>query len=206
MAILKDTEVSGIISTDYLEVTGNSLAQPVVPVGCIIALHPDAPTPDSTYFHFCDGTAYPDSIIIDGSTNSPDLVNYFLKGALTSGQVSKTTHNLITDDLPSHNHPGSTLSLSGGSTTTPSSGSHGHTIQVYIPGGGEFGFGFKPLGGDSNDGRIWYSGTSGSSHSHTVPAHYHNYSVNPTISNYGDNTAFSIMPQYYVVKFYQRYR
>lgn len=207
MAQLKDTEVSGAINTDYLEITGN-INQPVLPIGAIVPIHPDAPTPNSTFYHFCDGSVYPDGISIGGSVNSPNLVNYFLKGGVSSGQVAKTTHSLITSDLPSHNHPGSSLSLYGGAAWTPAGeGANTHTIQVYTPGGGESPPpNTGPSGGDSNDGRTWWAGTSGSLHTHTVPAHYHAYSAYPSISNYGNGSAFSIMPLYYVAKFFIRYR
>lgn len=105
-----------------------------VPVGTIISLHPQAPTPDSNYWQLCDGGPVTSGSVLAGSmTNTPKLTDdrFLMGGAndnvpISGGSNTTPDHNHSIDEhshtIAGHGHGRGNLSVSLGNNT------HSHNI------------------------------------------------------------------------------
>jgi microcystin-dependent protein len=123
--------------------------------------------------------------ICDGTNGTPNLYNRFVIGAGSTYNVAatggSTTKSLQIDNLPSHNHTG----------TTALAGNHAHTVTVgyYNEGTQLNGFGIEDAS-SSFIGPVSAGTDTQGNHTHTF-----------TTNNTGSGTAFDITPPYYALAY-----
>lgn len=149
--------------------------------------------------------------LCNGQNGTPDLRNRFVVGAGSSYQIGNTggadTVKLTTDQLPSHNHSGST-NTTGSHThtgTTNSTGAHTHSLDRVIswPRGSRGVVTEQNQGGNPEDYNTYTPNTgSAGSHSHTLdmnPSGEHEHTV--TTVNAGGNQVHENRPPYYALAY-----
>lgn len=160
-----------------------------MPIGAIIAFGGTSGF-DTNVWALCDGTAHGSTALqaVIGSANTPDLRGIFVVGAGKNGNTSLApttrTHGttggaesvaLATNQLPSHNHTGTTDSggvahTHGVTGDTASSGAHTHTGTTNDGGVAHTHGVSATTGGQSNNHVHWYD-------NNTDDGGYHNHSL-----------------------------
>lgn len=155
--------------------------------------------------------------LCDGQNGTPDLRGRFILGAGGTYQAGNSggaeTHQLTTNELPSHTH-----TFSNGQAV--SAGSHSHSDSFSVSSSGSHSHGFSYTG--ASDKKISVGNTyqeslaktssrsgttdSSGSHSHFLTGSIssggaHTHTVTATIGNTGNGQAMSIMPPYYALCF-----
>lgn len=170
----------------------------IAPVGSIIGLHPLAPAPDSVYWTLCDGKAWPAGSFTTTGT-VPNLTDgRFLRGG-SNVESGGGTASLVAANIPSHRH---TITHDHAAFN---SGYQSHSHTHY----------FDRSYTSTNGGSVtWQKGASGAPNyrqtsSSQSSSHYHSINV-PNFSGYsgyyGSGTAFNVIPKYFNVKWYIRYK
>jgi len=166
---------------------GGETAAGAVPIGSIIGLHPRSPSPGDDWVA-CDATSRLGKNFPGFEHESvPDLTDdRFLMGGAGTGVVSGgNTSNevtLTTNEMPAHDHSGST----GG----PTSIAHTHTKSGNQSGTGASG------ANDGSSGDTFTFSISTISSGSALSTHTH------TLSSEGSGQAFDIKPLYFKVKYY----
>ncbi len=162
--------------------------------------------------------------LCDGSNGTPDLRDKFILGATNSSDIGQTggnhSYSLTVDQLPSHNHTGTTnnttpsLTFIGSTGTTSSNGEGWIRNMLWDDGATYQASGTLSLSAGSRT-RSW-SGTSGnamrqlniSNHTHTFTpsgtisggSHNHPFTTNNTGSNSSIDNRPSFYRLYYIMK------
>jgi microcystin-dependent protein len=120
--------------------------------------------------------------ICDGQNDTPDLRDTFIKGSGSETEPGANWRQLITANLPSHNH---TLAASGGHThnVTVHDTTHHNTPNEIDYSAGEYGSYHSAT----------FTTSSGGSHTHTV-------------GSTGSGETFNNMPAYYSVVYIKKMR
>ncbi len=165
----------------------------LMPLGAIImwgGLYSNIPTG----FSICDGTG--------GTPNLQDRFICATTGTENPGATGGAhAITLVTGNLPSHNHSGSSVAVGNHGHTTDSQGLHAHVIRSSL-----FATGVTKSGARIDGGSEWAGGNpikNSGYHTHTVNgAGGHSHTV--TVGFTGSGTAFDNRPLYYELCFIQK--
>ena len=140
--------------------------------------------------------------LCDGQNGTPDLRDRFIVGAGNEYDVGDTggeaSHTLTIDEMPSHNHYGSTSSEThshSGSTSTDGSHSHKYSdcsLSIGVIEGNE---------AYCTGGSTYVNTSKDGSHSHTFTTNSDKHSHTVTINSTGGGLAHENRPPYYALAF-----
>lgn len=205
MAELKqiDTLIAPSVRCANLTADLTIISGELLPVGCIIAM-PQTEVPDTNFWLLCDGSAFPGGSYKGG--NTPDLTDdRFLSGGST---YLLSGSNLVTlSDVIYHNHStiDGTLSSTPSGSSSLTGGSHYHTATDarFPPDGSGQNLGIGGLNYHRTNTLFNYSSYVGN-HTHSIADHTHSGTID--LDSSGIGASFSIIPSYFNVRFYIRYK
>lgn len=174
---------------------------PYAPVGEIMAVHPDSPTPDPYFFKLCDGTGLlGDKFPGHENDPVPDLTDdRFLMGGTVYGVGGANT-------IPDHTH-GHSLIAAG-----QDGGSHYHLVASsgFTGAGNLDSSNYVADRGTKSGQEYFLFGNSSSAPTlgrSTSESHTHNDSaVTGAIGSGSTPSSTTFLPKYFKVKFFLRYR